>query len=460
MLCAIVLAAVPGPSMGQGETGADAAALYELSLADAVRLALTKSRAAAEARLGREEQQLSLEAAEERYDPTAHLRLGGNIRSRSEETADLSVGSMLRVSTGGEFRLSFHKPLAGAIDRDPTMTLTFSQPLLKGFGPEFDIQPLRRARLLERIGLRTFRDRAAGIVDEAVSAYRGVLRAQRRLAIARDALERARRQIGINRALVEVGRMASQDLVQTEADVVNKEYTLADAENALETAVSGFVNTLDLEDGARIEVQAEPPVEPERPDFRESLKTAFARRTDWLSAEIGTQLARMELRSAENALLPDLSLSVGIERKFGNRRTDWSAGLNLTVQLQDDGPRRLLAGARIGLRRAKLALAERRQSIRIEVQRAVRDVAIALRQIGLARQARELAERKLDVERRKLQQGLSSAFLLSRFEDDLVSAQGRELDADARYRDTVARLDRIQGTTLDRWGIAVERVGR
>ena len=90
----------------------------------------------------------------------------------------------------------------------------------------------------------------------------------------------------------------------------------------------------------------------------------------------------------------------------------------------------------------------------------MRDVAAALRQIGLARDARELAERKLDVERRKLQQGLSSAFQVSRFEDDLVAAQGRELDAVARYRDSLGALDDALGTTLDRWGISVERVGR
>ena len=106
------------------------------------------------------------------------------------------------------------------------------------------------------------------------------------------------------------------------------------------------------------------------------------------------------------------------------------------------------------------ATAERRQSIRIQVRRAVHNVAVALRQIDLSRQARDLAERKLDVERRKLQQGLSSAFQLGRFEDDLVAAQRQELDAVARYRDSLGSLDSTLGTTLDRWGISVDQVGR
>ena len=433
----------------------------ELSLEEAVRLALSKSRSAIEARLGREEQQLTLEKAEERYDPVAgSLSLGTNAESRGDETADVSLGPSLLVPTGGSFRLAFRKPLAGEQDREASTTLSFSQPLLRGFGRDIDTQPLRQARLRERVNLRRFRDAAAGIVEGAISAYRGVLRAAQRLTIAREAVERAQRQLEINRALVEAGRMAPQDLVQTEADVANKEFALSDAENALETANSGLVNTLDLEEGVRIEVQGEPPVEPERPDLDESMETAFARRTDWLSAETGIELARMGLRSAENNLLPDLSLSASAAHRSGRDLTHWSGGLNLTVPLQNDDARRALTRARNGMRRAEMALAERRQSIRIQVRRAVHDVAVALRQIDLARQARALAERKLDVERRKLQQGLSSAFQLSRFEDDLVTAQRRELDAVARYRDSLGSLDRTLGTTLDRWGISVEQVGR
>ena len=435
--------------------------LLTLTLEEAVQLALSKSRVAISARLVREEQRLSLDEAEERYDPMAgSLNLGTNAESRGEETADLSIGPSLRVPTGGSFRLSFRKPLAGELDNEASTNLSFSQPLLRGFGTDLDTQPLRRARMQEHINLRSFRDIAADIVESTISAYRGVLRAGRRLTIAREALERARRQLAINRALVEAGRMAPQDLVQTEADIANKEYAVIDAENRLGTAESTLVNALDLEEGMRIGVREEPPVEPERPDLKESLETAFARRTDWLSAEIGMALARMGLRSAENNLLPDLSLSVQAEHRSGQDLTHWSGGLNLTVPLQNDEPRRALKRARNSLRRAEMNLAERRQSIRIQVRRAVHDVAVALRQIDLSRQARELADQKLDVERRKLQVGLSSAFQLSRFEDDLVAAQRQEQDALEGYRDSLGSLDRTLGTTLDRWGISVEQVGR
>ena len=168
----------------------------------------------------------------------------------------------------------------------------------------------------------------------------------------------------------------------------------------------------------------------------------------------------MGLRSAENNLLPDLSLSASAAHRSGRDRTHWSGGLNLTVPLQDDDRRRTLTRARNAMRRAEMALAETRQSIRIEVRRSLHNVAVALRQIDLSRQARGLAERKLEIERLKLQQGLSSSFQLDRFEDDLVNAQRRELDAVVGYRNALDSLGRTLGTTLDRWGIGVEQVGR
>ena len=455
---ACVLCAVSGGAAAGAEAPAGGA--LSLTLGEAIALALGNSRAAIAARLDREEQKLSLESAEERYDPMASLSVSANARSQGDETAVVSIGPSLRVPTGGSFRLSLRKPLAGERDRATSTGLTFSQPLLKGFGTDIDTAPLRRARLQEHINLRGFRDTVSGIVDSVISAYRGRLSAGRRVAIAREALERARRQLEINRALVEAGRMAPQDLVQTEAEVANREYDLTDSENALDTANSTLANVLDLEEGARLEPQEEPPVEPERPDLEESLATAFARRTDWLRAEIGLEFARIGLRTARNNRLPDLSLNASASHSSGRDRTDWVGGLNLTVPLQDDEPRRALTRARNNLRRAEMERAERRQSIRIEARRAVHDVAVALRQIDLARQGRELAERKLDVERRKLQQGLSSAFQLGRFEDDLVAAQRREVDAVVGYRNVLTGLDRTLGTTLDRWGIGIELVGR
>ena len=254
--------------------------------------------------------------------------------------------------------------------------------------------------------------------------------------------------------------MARQELVQSEAQVADKEYALIETESRLHTANSVLVNILDLQETARVEPRDEPDIKPTRLDLERSIKTAFARRADYLQAELGVESAQLDVRVAENDLLWDLSLNAEVARGRSPGQTDYRGELNLTAPLWDRSSRRALRKARNGLRQAELRLAETRQAIDIEVRTAVQDVAVGLRQIELAREARNLAERKLEVERRKLQVGLSSTFQIASFEDDLVRAQNREVEARVGYRNALTSLDRTLGTTLDRWGINVEQVER
>ena len=116
--------------------------------------------------------------------------------------------------------------------------------------------------------------------------------------------------------------------------------------------------------------------------------------------------------------------------------------------------------ARAGVTQAERGLVELRQSTDIQVRQAVHNVEVGRRRIELAQQALALSEEKLEIERNKLQQGLSSIFQLSRFEDDLVQAQNAEVDALFDYENALTVLDRTLGTTLETWDIRVEQVGR
>ena len=105
-------------------------------------------------------------------------------------------------------------------------------------------------------------------------------------------------------------------------------------------------------------------------------------------------------------------------------------------------------------------MAELRQAIDIDVRNAVRDVDARRRQVALASRASELALRKLDAERQKLNLGLTTNFRMIQFEDDLVRAQNSELEATIAYLNALASLDQTLGTTLQTWGLEVERVER
>ena len=448
----LVLVPVPATGAGQGDAG-----ILELTLDRAVRLALQNSRFLLTARHRRVTDRFALEVAEDRYRPRASVGVSASDGSRRPGSAKISAGPRLRIRTGGEFDLRWSEPLAGR-DGAGSWTLGFSQPLLKGFGPEIDSAPLRIAHIRESMNDLSFRQTVAGIVESVIPAYWLVIRAHRALAISRDSVARSKKQLAINRSLIRVGRLAEREIVQTEAEIAVRELALAESRNRLHTATVDLASILDIDETAWVlPVDTTLTVEALHPDPQQSIATAFASRADYRRAQLYREIAAIEVRLTKNDRRWDLRLTASVSQG-GAAGRDYGAALGLSIPLGDRTDELWLLRAKNRLRAAEIALVELRQSIRVEVRRAVHEVEVGLRRIELSRKARKLAEKQLEVERRKLTLGLTSAYQLTAVEDDRIGAQNAELDAIVSYLNAVASLDRALGVTLRTWGIDVEEV--
>ena len=451
---AAALLALGAPAPG-GEH--DGASELTLTLGEVVQLALRNNRTLLSARHGREVQRLSLAVREDRYRPRASIGASVRDNDNGPATASLSAGPSIRIPIGGEFRLNWSRPIGDRNDRDGTWTLGFSQPLLQGFGIAVDTAPVRLARIGERKNALAFRDAIAGVIESVVTTYRSVIRARQAIAISRESLARAERQLAINQALIRAGRMAEREIIQTEAEIANRQLALVQSENGLSTANAALISILDVDSVTTIlPVEGMPSIEPVRLDSNSSIETALANRSDFQGALMDQVVAEINLRLAQDQRRWNLTLDASVARGVGGER-DYAVGLGLAIPLGDRTPTLDEASARNELRNAGIALAELRQSIPIEVGQALHDVEVGFRLAELARKARGLAEQQVEVEQRKLAQGLTSTFQLTAVEDDLVGAQTNELDAGISYLNALTALDRVLGTTLQTWGIdAVE----
>lgn len=428
---------------------------------EAVRLALRNNRTLLAARLGREVQRFSLAVSEDRYRPRASI--DGALRAdRWGDTAtEFTLGPTLRIPTGGTFSLQWARP-PNDDSRGGMGTFAFSQPLLKGFGTGVDTAPVRLARLDERRNVLLLRDVTADIVVSAVGAYRSLIRADQSVAIDRESLARARRQLDVNRALIRSGRMAEQEIVLAEAEAANRALALAQSEAGLTRANAGLLSVLDIDDDVSLRpVRQLPAVEPASPSFERSLDTALENRNDHGRAQIEVAAAEIRLRVAKSDRLWDFTLHATVsEGREGER--DYGAGLGLAIPIGDRAPGLAAMTARNDLQDARIALAELRQSIRIAVRQGILEVETALRRVELARRARDLAEQAVAIEQEKLSLGLTSTFQLTAVEDALVRARTGELDAVIAYANAGTQLDWTLGTTLATWEVdldGLERVG-
>ncbi len=428
----------------------------DLTLKDAIGLALVRNRPLLNSRLDREVRRFSLDVAEDRWSPRVTVGPFAS-RDRQDHKAGIGAQTSLRVPTGGAFMLGWDETLSRRSDGAGSQTFRFSQPLLKGAWAGIDSATVRQARLEERIDMLAFRQTVADLVVAVIGAYRALIGAVRQVEIGEASLQRAREQLEATRALIGAGRVAEREAGRSEAAIANRELALVRARNRLEAAQFGLIDILELDSRVRIRPLEELRTARQDAASAPTHEEVLHNRADYLQARLRVDIAGIGLTVARNNLLPDLALSF----QWSHRDTGQTENLvrmDATVPLNDRAPELARLRARNALRKAERSVVELRESIGTALRQAVNDVEVGLRVTGLAGDARALAERNLAVEEAKFGQGLSSTFEVAASEEELVRAEQAEADAILAWLDALTRLDRTSGRVLDRWGIRLEAV--
>lgn len=459
----------------------DLGPVLELDLPGAIALALTANRDIQSAYLGRISEEYSLRVAEDRFRPDLDLIADGEIGQSGDrsnpfdtEVAALSQRLSLLAPTGGAVSLTWanrrESTPSGAATYEAGLELSVVQPLLRGGGFAVNRAPVRIARINERINVLTLRSTINRIITDVVTGYRQLMLEERRLDIAERSLIRARRLLETNRALIDAGRMARQDIVQTEADASQRELDLVSAQNTADSARLALLDTLDIDPETRLKLTKTLRLEEAGGlDFETAYARALASRPTYLQALLRLEIARIDTRTARNERLWRLDASVTAsvagfsDEGPGAALEDWNddpvqyrAGLQLTVPIGDRSRKRGVIDAEVARRRLELSAQEVREAVRIDIKDRVRTIESLRRQVDLAQRAAELAARQLEIENLKLSQGRSSNFQVLDFENQLITAQINEATAEVSYLNARTQLDEALGTSMETWRIPFE----
>lgn len=440
-----------------------------LSLTDAVAIGLRDNREIKSAYLDRIVQKFDLVVAERRFMPVA--RVSAQIVDRRSDAAgsdETSVsggidGSWL-LPTGATIGFSwgrFERLDSRTTDRTDTGSVSLDQPLLRGAGLDVNLAPLRSARIAERINKLSLESTVSGVVSSIIYRYRALLEAQEQVRLAELSLARTRTLLDTNRALIEAGRMAAADIVQTESELANQEVSLFSAYRQRESAQLMLLQLLALDQ--RTNIVAEDRVEAEKVviDLERAIALGFDSRMDMLSQRLALDQARQALMLARNNRLWDLSLTASVGRREDvdpvvgalDPRTDSTVGLRLGIPLGDYGPRQAELRAETSLRTTQLRYEELTEAVEAQIRDAVQTVEMNWLQLEAARRARDLSARALDLQQEKLKVGRASNFEVLSFQDSLRNADAQELNARIAYLNALTALDQQIGSTLETWRI-------
>ena len=456
--------AAKGTSTSPAPTGAP----VKLTLAEAVALGLRDNRAIRSAYLSRIAQKFDLVVAESRFQPKLVLSAGIN-RDRGGgdvvTTSTLAPTATWLTPTGAALRFSWARTetrdKTGRV-RNETANAAISQPLLRGAGIAVNMAPVRIARLQEQINRLQLKSSVSDTVTAIIVAYRSLAQAQQQVRLAQASLERTQDLLATNRALIDAGRMAAADIVQTESGVANQQVAVLQAEQQRNSAQLALLRLLAVD--LRTDVVAADDMTAPRVDIDldKVIALGLDGRMDVLAQRKSVEQSRLGLLQARNNRLWDLSLTAGVSRRSlstgqpaggpdpGSAST---VGVQLNIPIGDYSLRQGEIQADIGLRQAELQFDDLKQSAEAQIRDAVQSVDAAWRQLDAAKRARDLSARALDLQREKLKAGRASNFEVLSFQSDLRAADTQALSATIAYLNALTTLDQQLGTTLDTWRI-------
>lgn len=455
-------APVPSPSVVRPST---TAAPVSVSLVEAVAIGVRDNRTIRAAFLERVAQRFRLRAAERRFAPRLDIvadlyreDVGGTVVGRASVGG---TGSLL-LPSGAQIGFAWdRRERLDGRGNDDAASVAITQPLLRGGGFAVNRAPVRIARLQDSIERLAIRNTLAEGISRIIFAYRALQQAQEQVRLAELALARTADLIATNRELIDAGRMATADIVQSEADQANQQVALHQARQQRNSAQLALLELLAIDPGTNIAASDPVATEQVPVDLERAIAIARASRMDFLAQQRVVEQAREALRIARNQRLWDLSVVAAATRVAGRdpalgpvpTQTDNRIGVQLAIPLGDPAPRLAVVEADTGLRTAELQLEALDQAVETQVRDAAQRVEAAWLQVEAARRFKALAARAVGIERERLAAGRSSNFQVLSLQDGLRGAEVQEVTAVIAYLDALTSFDLQIGATLDSWNV-------
>ena len=369
-------------------------------------------------------------------------------RTAFNSSTQLQAQLNTRIGTGFSLRSD---PLS-----DFPLSLTISQPLLRGFGKTVNEAPVKVARLTDTKSSLALRQTLIDKITETITAYRNLYERQESVRIQEGSLANKRYQLEVTTALVKAGRKARADLVDSAQSIADSERQLIDAKNQLALANSILLRLVDTPETLIVQVSSDSMegliqaaiARARSLDPTTLLKTAYLNRSDYLQAKLDVETETLSLVGAQDSKRWGLDLQSSTSLGTSSQT---SAGLVLSREFGNQRLETEVQRRRIGIQKNSNRLNQLTEIIKTELSDQLNTISATQRQVVAAQQASELAKQQLAIAQERFKRGKIDIFQVTQKEDTLTAARNNELSARLDFWISMVQLDRILGTTLDTW---------
>jgi outer membrane protein len=332
-------------------------------------------------------------------------------------------------------------------------TLSGSQLLYSGGRTGAAMAIAREYREVARLGMV---EQTAEIELQVRTAYVNALLAQEIAASAQQALEQAEAFLQQERLRLSAGRASELEVLRAEVSRDNLRPQLVQAQNSAELSLLNLKRLVDVPLDTPVALTTRLDVPGAEALARPVLAAeALERRASVAQAERQETIAQQNIRVARGAFLPSVSLSMNYGKLLyptstvdfsGDWRTDWTAGLNVSIPLLSGGQRAAqLQQARIQAEQARLQLAQLREGVQLQYTQAAGERERARTAIVARQTTVQAAQRVYDLTVLRYNQGLATQLEVSQARLELLQARTNLAQAVADFLNADASVLRAAG---------------
>jgi len=419
-----------------------------------------------------------------------------------------STGIRQRLPFGGgtwsaswdSARTSTNNPISSF---DPSLQAGFqlavSQPLLKDRRVDPSRYQYSIARRNEQSSELRFRESAVQTTAAVKQAYWTLKATRANVTVQQRSLELAEELTRQTNIRVTAGQLPPLDLVQAQAEVAQRKENLIRARTGDEDAEDRLRRLImDPADASFWAVRLDPIDDPTRrdslPETDGVVSRTAAERLDVARATLELENAKATTAFLDNQRLPDVRLETSyrgtglggsqfirsggfpgivtgartrsfgdaLGQAFGPDYPTWSVGVTVAKSLGHTYEDASRARADVERRQATQRIASLRLQAAETIRQAGRQIRSTAERIDAARAGATLAQQRLDAEQRRYDAGLSTTFLVTQAQRDLLEAQVNLLQTTLDYESALVNFEAVQqapaGTSDDTLGIGPANV--
>jgi outer membrane protein len=496
------------PSGAQQPPGGSTGAEVQVSVDEAVKMALENNLGIRAERLSPQVQALAIAQTRANYRPVVFTNTTKNSNSNPPQNFlsgnDFVTNAGFRSNAGVAQSLkwgggTYQASLDGSRNstNDPTdpfnprlssnFNFNFTQPLLRNFTMDQTRQQLLLGQKQQEIVDLQLQQQLTQTSRAVRSAYYDLVGAIGQLQVAQQSLDLAKESLKNNEKRVEVGTIPPIDIVEAQAEVSRNEEAVIVNEaqvKSLEDVLRTLIMNPSQPDFWTIHlVPSEQPVlTPTTVDVDAAIRNALDKRTDLAQARRQMDQTDITMKYIRNQKLPNVNAVVnyglagvggtrtlydtsggfpvpnGFAQRsfrdalgdiFGNEFKTWSFQLQVSYPLGTSAADAGLAQSRIQREQEVTTLRALELQVMAQVRDAGRQVDTSLKRVEATRNARQFGERRYEAEQKRINVGLSTTFQLFQAQRDLASAKLAELNSIIAYNRALVNFEAVQVVPLN-----------